>query len=50
MDLDFDYKFSDEDRQLSKQMMSYWANFARTGQVIHIRRFGVIVISETNDV
>lgn len=30
---DADFKLSEEDKQLSDQMKSYWVNFARTGQV-----------------
>ena len=28
-----DLKFSDEDKQLSRDMVSYWVNFAKTGSV-----------------
>ena len=28
--------FTDEERELSERIMSYWANFARTGYVFHI--------------
>ena len=33
--LDDTYGYSEEEKQLSREMMAYWSNFAKTGYVVH---------------